>query len=157
MKEFFSDYEDELYTNNWDAICCTINQVLTQDGRLVMGAGVAKILRDFDKQIEYDWGHKLKIQQNKGLVSLLVSNYYEMWHCIGFPTKYHWKNPSDLKLIEKSAKYLRLFCDQMDLQKILLPKPGCSNGGLKWIDVKPVLEPVLDERFFILDRPPQKI
>lgn len=48
---------------------------------------------------------------------------------------------SDLRLIKKSAASLRYVLDALrNLWKIvLIPRPGCSHGGLDWEDVKEVL------------------
>ena len=40
----------------------------------------------------------------------------------------------------------------MNFSSVLLPKPGCANGGLNWEQVKPLLEQYLDDRFTIIDR-----
>jgi hypothetical protein len=49
---------------------------------------------------------------------------------------------SDLRLIKKSAENLRYVLDALRglWQRVLIPKPGCSNGGLQWDDVKAVLK-----------------
>lgn len=41
--------------------------------------------------------------------------------------------------------------DNFKREAILIPKPGCGNGGLKWEDVKKQIEPLLDDRFIIID------
>lgn len=73
-----------------------------------------------------------------------------------FPVKHNWYEHADLKLIERSAKELvdtidDIFLDPDDRPPtIYLPRPGCGNGRLKWEDVKPVIEPYLDDRFVVV-------
>jgi hypothetical protein len=66
-----------------------------------------------------------------------------------FPVKHNWYEKADLALIRKSAEYLAAFLTPTE-SRIVLPRPGCGNGGLRWEDVKPVLEPILDERFHVI-------
>jgi len=72
-----------------------------------------------------------------------------------FPTKHNWWEKSDLVLIEESTRQLRDFFDNVISEypvPIYLPRPGCSNGGLDWEDVKPILEKYLDDRFVVVQR-----
>ncbi len=41
----------------------------------------------------------------------------------------------------------------MHLDKVYLVRPGCGNGQLKWEDVKPLIAPILDDRFIVVERP----
>lgn len=63
-----------------------------------------------------------------------------------------WKAPADLGIIERSARQLVTAADNSALNwnTVLLPQPGTGNGRLKWEDVKPVIEPILDDRFVVV-------
>lgn len=60
-----------------------------------------------------------------------------------FPTKMHWKDKSQLFYIEIGLAALSLYAEELDITSIGLPMLGCGLGGLKWDDVKIVIE-----RFF---------
>lgn len=64
-------------------------------------------------------------------------------HIWSFPTKHHWKNPSDISLIVQSAKYLQA---HLKTSICLCSLPGCGNGGLTWKEVSQKLS-FLDARF----------
>ena len=77
----------------------------------------------------------------------------EMWrgyHLISFPVKYHWHEPASLELIEQSAALLELFAARQQWKRVVVPRPGCGNGGLEWKDVKPIIESYFDERFIVV-------
>lgn len=58
---------------------------------------------------------------------------------------------STLELVEESLKQLVEYIDSFENVNVLLPRPGCSNGGLDWYkDVKPLCEKYLDNRFTII-------
>lgn len=134
------------------AICFTSNGVVKNDGALVMGAGVAKAFRERFKGLDIAAGFIVAREGNK--CQIIESHRYYLdpvLSIVAFPTKHHWRDPSDPKLIEKSAKELVVLADQCGWQKIYLPRPGCANGGLNWdSQVKPLIAPLLDDRFTIL-------
>lgn len=73
------------------------------------------------------------------------------YHILMFPTKHHWKDPSDLKLIEKSCVQLMELTDQRGWNSVVLPRPGCGMGGLKWEDeVRPLISQILDQRIYVI-------
>lgn len=51
---------------------------------------------------------------------------------INFPTKKHWRNPSEYAYVESGLKALRCFLESERLPDIALPPLGCGNGGLDW-------------------------
>ena len=56
-----------------------------------------------------------------------------------FPTKDHWKNPSEISYIKTGLQAFVEKYQKFGITSIAFPKLGCSNGGLKWEDVKPIM------------------
>lgn len=62
-----------------------------------------------------------------------------------FATKESWRNPSRLDWIERGLQCVKTFVSVYCIRSIAFPKLGCSNGGLDWNDVKPLMEKYLDK------------
>ena len=73
-----------------------------------------------------------------------ILKYWELW---SMPVKRQWWERADMELIRQSAIDLAA---QTANKWVVLPRPGCGNGHLKWEDVKPILEPILDDRFHVI-------
>lgn len=136
MRELKAD----LFSIRADVYCVTTNGEIRSDGKAVMGAGVAKYVRDKFKGIDYILGQQLKTNGN------IISTIWGDPHIVSFPTKHKWRDKSCPVLIEENLKYLSLFKGV-----IVLPRPGCSNGGLDWETcIKPLCEKYLVEDRFII-------
>mgnify|MGYP001580901715 CR=1 FL=1 len=57
---------------------------------------------------------------------------------------------ADLELIKESASQLAVVAGAYSNKTFVLPRPGCGNGGLKWEDVKPVIEPILPDNVHVI-------
>lgn len=160
----------EVTGNIWDyeadAVCVTTNLVVTGNG-LVMGAGIAKQAKDRYPSLPHLFGEYYRGFSLSGIrndftycvaKSVIPPPNWPLFtrHIVAFPTKYHWRDHSDLLLIRKSAQDLVYLVERLedDLDKdvtVVLPRPGCGLGGLKWDRVKVVIEPILaDDRFRII-------
>jgi len=137
---------------NYDAVCCTTNMVVKSNGELVMGKGIAKDFNERFPGLAKQWGERTQeIIDGKMPTNIIVSGFFLEPCRVSFPTKHHWKDKSDIKLIERSAGLLYAISQAIGWKKILVPRPGCSNGGLNWEkDVKPILEKVFDDRFDVI-------
>jgi hypothetical protein len=142
----------EIYGNIWeiecDAICITTNGVVKRDGTAVMGAGIARQAREKFPKLDVLLGAMLKLNGNK--VNLMLDKVENRPALIGFPTKNDWRENSSLQLIERSSRELVELVNSKGWKYILLPRPGCGNGNLDWREVRRVIGPILDERFFII-------
>lgn len=58
---------------------------------------------------------------------------------INFPTKIHWKNPSEYEYIEKGLVWLRDYLVEHKEATVTLPALGCGHGGLNWDKVKEMI------------------
>ena len=123
----------------------TTNGVVTKDMKAVMGRGCA---------LEA----KLKFPGIDETLGRMIHNFGNIPHVINlnpivvsFPTKHHWKDKSDIDLIQLSGYHLRALADEFNWNFVAMPQPGCGNGKLKWEDVKPVLG-MLDSRFYICQK-----
>jgi O-acetyl-ADP-ribose deacetylase (regulator of RNase III) len=59
---------------------------------------------------------------------------------LNFPTKHHWRDNSKIEDISAGLDYLLKKYKKWGLKSIAFPALGCNNGGLKWDEVKPVIE-----------------
>ena len=62
---------------------------------------------------------------------------------LNFPTKKHWRSPSQLKYIESGLKAFVLSYESVQINSIAFPRLGCGNGELSWVDVRPLMEQYL--------------
>jgi len=74
---------------------------------------------------------------------------------INFPTKKHWKNPSEYTFIEEGLDDLLKIIDSYNIKSIAIPPLGAGNGGLEWEKVKKLIQEKLKniEADFIVYEP----
>jgi len=150
MQEIKNDIWNFLTNPETDAICITTNGIVKKNGDLVMGKGIALEAKLKFPALPQIFGNKIKLLGHKLHYTSTLYNNLKPLFLIAFPTKFHYKDPSDINLIKKSCQELIEFCDTMKLKKIYLPRPGCGNGGLDWNNVKKELSSLLDDRFIIV-------
>jgi len=63
---------------------------------------------------------------------------------INFPTKKHWRNPSEYSFVEEGLDDLIRVIENKNIKSIAIPPLGSGNGGLKWEKVKKIIEDKLD-------------
>lgn len=62
---------------------------------------------------------------------------------INFPTKIHWRNPSQLWFITEGLHDLKRVIRTLGLTSVAIPPLGCGNGGLDWTEVKSLIHAIL--------------
>lgn len=136
----------EIFDNIWnfksEYICVLTNGIVKKDGRLVMGSGQAKEALQRYPNIDLLLGDYINSFGNR----CFILKYHGL---ISFPTKNHYKDLSSIDLIEKSCRELVEIADKFNIKSISIGRPGTGLGGLKWKNVKPILEKYLDDRFFV--------
>lgn len=119
----------------------TTNGIVRYNGNAVMGKGIAKQASERIPDLKSRLGYLIRTQGSKVFI-------FKEWGVFTFPTKYDWKNRSDIELIVKSAVELN---QQVNLSTtVIMPKPGCGLGMLDWGKaVKPRLYFLGDNYHFI--------
>lgn len=144
----------EVRGNLWeypaDVRCITTNGTIKKNGECVMGRGCAFEARKKIPGIALLLG--ADIQKNGNHVGWLWGgNLGEM--LLRFPVKHNWFEKADIELIKRSADELATWCyDKPNIKTVLLPRPGCGNGGLNWYaEVKPAIENYLwSDKFHVI-------
>lgn len=161
MKEDYGDIWD--LAEDFEAIVITTNGFIKDNGEVVMGRGIAKEAKERYPNLPKHLGDWVKANGNVPGITNIVPNItvYDVWrpyYLLTFPVKpaYSfngapgWMVNADIELIRESAKLLVDLVDKNDIKTVILPRPGCGNGRLKWGAVKPVIEPILDDRFTVV-------
>lgn len=144
MREVKGDFWS--YPADWK--CIPTNGVVTAQGNLVMGAGMAKAARLRLPGIDATLGTLVRKFGN--LVFLLEERDAVRW--VSFPTKNDWQEDADLDLIRRGCGQLRnIWKAEGSKAKVLLPRVGCGYGGLDWKDVEPMLwVQLLEDNFVVI-------
>lgn len=128
------------------SLAITTNGKVKANGECVMGRGIALQIKQkiptfpgiLGRKITQGGNHVYRFPFKSKSTSALYS----------FPVKHSWEQPADIELIKRSAKELM---DALGPDEIvILPRPGCGNGRLKWQNVEPVISPLLDDRVYIV-------
>ena len=142
----------EVTGNLWDVEAdvrvITTNGYIKRNGSAVMGRGVALQAANKDPELPRLLGALL---QDRGNVPIPIDSV--AGHLITLPVKHNWYEPADLDLIEASTRELVKIVDDRLFKIVAMPRPGCGNGQRSWEEVKPVIEPLLDDRFVIVNLP----
>jgi hypothetical protein len=133
-----------LWTYPADVRVITTNGTVRSDGACVMGRGCALEATRRYPGINFTLGQALKRHGNH--VHVLART--DVGLLVSFPVKHHWREKADLELIRRSAVELVKLTKSGD--RVVLPRPGCGNGHLEWVTVKPILEPLMDNRFHVI-------
>lgn len=138
---------DHLTLSDW--VVVTTNCTLRKDGALVMGRGIA-----LEAKNKWPWLPKLvgEMITQRGLqVEKIQTNTEKI---VIFPVKYEFYLPAKLQLIEKSTKALVNLLPSLHGGRILMPRVGCGNGRLDWVQVEPILRTYLtSDRFVVFSHP----
>ena len=129
-----------LFDGRFDALVNPVNCVG------VMGAGLA---------LQFKWrfpenfdAYRLACQDRRlqpGRVFLFRTGSSNPCFIVNFPTKLHFRNPSKLRYVENGLKDLRGRIPEAGIKSIAVPPLGCGLGGLRWDDVRPLLEKWLSD------------
>lgn len=122
-----------VFNSNCEGIVNTVNCV----GAMGTGLALEFALRypNMEKQYEKDCmdkkvktGEIITYKENDVLI-------------INFPTKYHWKYPSQIRWISDGLDFLVKHYKEWNIKSIAIPPLGCTNGGLDYVNqVKPLIE-----------------
>lgn len=131
------------------------NQTLTVSVNTVgvMGKGLASRVKHQFRDVEEYYKQALSEDKLKMGVPVLYKrdknisqvmsdmDYTEedpTWFLI-FPTKNHWRNPSDKEGIEKGLIYLKENYQKWEIKSLALPALGCGLGWLDWREIGPLM------------------
>jgi O-acetyl-ADP-ribose deacetylase (regulator of RNase III) len=64
---------------------------------------------------------------------------------INFPTKQHWREPSQLSYVTEGLTDLIYQVRRLKIRSIAIPPLGCGLGGLQWTEVRPLIEEAFAE------------
>lgn len=122
-----------------DALVNTVNTVG------VMGKGIALMFKERFAENYRLYAAACKAGQvETGKMFVTSANELDgpRW-LINFPTKRHWRSPSQMSWITEGLEDLRRFLIEHQVTSVAIPPLGAGNGGLKWHAVREQIEYVL--------------
>lgn len=133
-----------------EAVCITTNGTVKKNGEAVMGRGCALEAAQRFPVLPGLLGQHLQLTGNHVYVVHVVEDLGVEYDLVTFPVKHHWRERASLDLILRSANELVLLASLEEWEDVLLPRPGCGNGGLSWHIVGSALARALDDRFVVI-------
>lgn len=110
------------------------NGSVNAQGKAVMGRGCALEATIRYPSLATELAERIKRQGNR-------VHYFDKYALFSLPVKYKWNEKADLKLIKDTVDELdHLMKNAFQGQEIVVPRLGCGNGGLEWIEVEPLMQ-----------------
>lgn len=141
------------YGNMWsawesvDLFLITTNNTISSKGRLIMGKGIAgEAARKFP-DLPRNLANAIasgEYTANQMRYGLIVSKHWPKTKIGAFQTKYYWKFPSTLELIEFSTDKLLIWCSEHPQATVALNFPGIGAGALMHTDILPTISRLPD-------------
>ena len=107
----------------------------------IMGNGIAA-------QFKRAYPENYQLYREQCLAGKVVPGKVYIYLCpgcvINFPTKRHWRDESRIEDIEVGLISLVDLVRALSITSIAIPALGCGEGGLKWNDVRPLIESAFD-------------
>lgn len=126
----------------------TTNGTVKKDGTAVMGAGCAKEAKERFPGIDKALGSLLAQHGNRCFKIVAGEPPTTL---LTFPVKHNWKEKADPQLICDSCMQAFDMATKFGWTDIVIPRPGCGNGGLDYeAEVKEIVSVLLDDRFKII-------
>ena len=134
-----------------EAAAFTTNGVIRKNGDAVCGKGQALEAKTIFPGLEVQLGQYLRCYGNRAFYMGVHETRGNSISLVTFPTKNHYRDNSDLSLIEKSAHQIKRIADKFELSKIYLPPVGCGLGKLDYEkQVRPIIQDILDDDRFVI-------
>ena len=97
----------------------------------VMGAGLARQVRGAWPGVMHPYRIACRTRALREGTVLAWRRDDGGW-IVNTPTKRHWRDPSDLELVDASIRALAAEARRLALRTIAVPPLGCGLGGLPW-------------------------
>lgn len=133
----FHEKSGNIFSTGAQTIVITVNCVG------IMGAGIAQDAK-YRWPLIYD-SYAKKCSLNQFGIGEILWETSESQFVALFPTKTHWRMPSKIGYIKSGLQTLRKDIIEKSINSVALPYLGCSNGGLEWAEVKPLIKTILSE------------
>jgi len=133
--------QGNLLESRAEALVNTVNTVG------VMGKGIALMFKErfTDNFQRYSTACKAKqVNTGKMFVTEVHELYGPRW-IVNFPTKQHWRTPSQMTWVVEGLQDLRRFLIENKVKSIAIPPLGAGNGGLEWTAVREQIELALGD------------
>ena len=128
-------------------VAITTGGLLEKGGYCAMPRGCARQAKDKFDGLSWTLGQQILAHGN---------HVFDLGRrIVSFPIEESPFEVPDTRLIERSCRELVELTDYKGWKQVIVPRPGCGGGGLLWGDIKPILEPVFDDRFLIISLPEQ--
>ncbi len=113
----------------------------------VMGKGIALMFRERFAENFSLYAAACKARQVQ-TGRMFVTEAHELdgprW-IVNFPTKQHWRAPSQMAWVTDGLQDLRRFMIEQKVKSIAIPPLGAGNGGLEWGEVREQIEATLGD------------
>jgi hypothetical protein len=136
---------------DWDSVdhfIVTTNAIIKRNGGLVMGAGLAKQVRDKWRGVDIAFANAIKGTGQPEYYGCLVGSKLGL-----FQVKVHFKDKASLKLISNSARDLAYIAEANPNKVYALNFPGIGNGKLDFAEVNDCIKVILPDNVWVYTKP----